>query len=73
MNKMPSADPIGDWLRRSWRIGGLEGRRKLNRMVLKCMLKREKLKGYTLHIDATAIESEKESAKMTYVQVIRPM
>jgi len=30
------------------------------------VLKREKVEGYTLDIDATAIESEKESAKMTY-------
>ena len=35
-------------------------------MVLKRVLKREKAKGYTLDIDATAIEWEKESAKVTY-------
>jgi len=67
---MPSADATGDWLRRSWSNGGLEGLGRVNRMVLKRVLKREKVKGYTLDIDATAIESEKESAKMTYIGIL---
>jgi len=66
LESMPSADATGDWLRRSWSNGGLEGLERVNRRVLKRVLKREKVKGYTLDIDATAIESEKESAKMTY-------
>ena len=66
LNRMPSSDATGDWLRRSWRNGGLEGLGRVNRMILKRVLKREKAKGYTLDIDATAIESEKESAKVTY-------
>jgi hypothetical protein len=33
---------------------------------LKRALKKERVKGYTLDIDATGIEAEKESAKMTY-------
>ena len=66
LNRMPSSDATGDWLRRSWRNGGLEGLGRVNRMVLKRVLKREKVEGYTLDIDATAIESEKESAKVTY-------
>jgi len=66
LQRMPSSDATGDWLRRSGRNGGLEGLEKVNRQVLKRALKRERGKGYTLDIDATGIEAEKESAKMTY-------
>ena len=66
MKRLPSADACGDWLRRSGNNGGLEGLEKVNRQVLKRRLKREKVQGYTLDIDATGIEAEKESAKMTY-------
>lgn len=66
MDGMPSGDATGDWLRRSGRNGGLEGLDEVKRRVLKHRLKHEKRKGYTLDIDATGIEAEKESAKMTY-------
>ena len=66
LQRMPSSDATGDWLRRSGRNGGLEGLEKVNRQVLKRALKRERGKGSTLDIDATGIEAEKESAKMTY-------
>ena len=38
----------------------------MNRWVLKRALKKEGKEEYMLDIDATGIESEKESAKMTY-------
>lgn len=66
LNRMPSTDATGDWLRRSGNNGGLEGLGRVNRRILKRALKKEGVKGYTLDIDATGIESEKESAKMTY-------
>ena len=66
LQRMPSSDATGDWLRRSGRNRGLEGLEKVNRQVLKRALKRERAKGSTLDIDATGIEAEKESAKMTY-------
>lgn len=66
LKRMPSADATGDWLRRSGNNGGLEGLAKVNRRLLKGALKKERVKGYTLDIDATGIEAEKESAKMTY-------
>jgi hypothetical protein len=66
MERMPSADAIGDWLRRSGNNGGLSGLEKVNRRMLRRALAGEKRKGYTLDIDATGIEAEKESAKMTY-------
>jgi hypothetical protein len=66
LERMPSSDATGDWLRRSGHNGGLEGLGAVNRRILKRALKREKIKGYTLDIDATGIKSEKESTKMTY-------
>jgi len=66
LRRMPSTDATGDWLRRNGHNGGLEGLAKVNRWVLKRALKKEGKKEYTLDIDATGIESEKESAKMTY-------
>jgi hypothetical protein len=66
LEEMPSSDAIGDWLRRSGVNGGLEGLREVNRKALKRGLKHDGMKGYTLDIDATGIEAEKESAKMTY-------
>ena len=66
LKRMPSTDATGDWLRRSGKDGGLEGLGAVNRRILKCSLQKEKVKEYTLDIDATGIESEKELAKMTY-------
>jgi len=66
MQRVPSSDATGDWLRRSGVNGGLEGLGKVNRKALKRGLKYDGIKGYTLDIDATGIEAEKQSAKMTY-------
>jgi hypothetical protein len=66
LKRMPSTDATGDWLRRSGANGGLEGLGAVNRRTLKRALKKGKEKEYTLDIDATGIESEKETAKMTY-------
>jgi len=66
LKRMPSTDATGDWLRRSGSNEGLEGLGAVNRRGLKRGLKREEGKEYTLDMDATGIESEKEAAKMTY-------
>jgi hypothetical protein len=66
LSRMPSTDATGDWLRRNGNNGGLEGLAKVNGRVLKRALKKDGKKAYTLDIDATGIESEKELAKMTY-------
>jgi len=66
LKKIPSTDAMGDWLRRSGTNGGLEGLGAVNRRMLKRALKNGKEKEFTLDIDATGIESEKEAAKMTY-------
>lgn len=66
MYRLPSSDATGDWLRTTGANGGLEGLGKVNQAVIKRGLKHDKIKGYTLDIDATGIEAEKRSAKMTY-------
>ena len=66
LKRMPSADASGDWLRRGGVSGGLEGLGAVNRRVLKRALKADEIKGYTLDIDATGIEAQKQSAQMTY-------
>jgi hypothetical protein len=66
LQRMPSSDATGDWLRRNGANTGLQGLGKVNRRALKCGLKYDGLKAYTLDIDATGIEAEKDSAKMTY-------
>lgn len=66
LDRVPSTDAMGDWLRRTSTNGGLSGLGKVNRRLLKRAMKKDGIKGYTLDIDATGIAAEKESAKMTY-------
>lgn len=66
LERMPSSDATGDWLRRSYENDGLKGLGRSNRQLLKRGLKYDGIKGYTLDIDATAIEAEKRSAHWTY-------
>lgn len=61
-----SPDAIGDWLRRISDVGGLSGLQKVNQRLLKRGMKYDGIDGYTLDIDATGIETHKQSAKMTY-------
>jgi hypothetical protein len=66
LERIPSSDACGDWLRGMGVNGGLCGLDKVNRRLLKRAMKYDGIKGYTLDIDATGILAEKESAKMTY-------
>ena len=66
LEKVPSSDAMGDWLRRMGSNGGLEGLEKVNKGSLNRAMRYDGIKGYTLDIDATGILAEKESAKMTY-------
>jgi len=66
LRRIPSADAMGDWLRRMWGSGGLDGLERVEQRLLKRGIKNDEIKGYTLDIDATGIVAEKESAKMTY-------
>ena len=66
IDKIPSTDAIGDWLRRIGVNGGLCDLEKVQQALIKQGMKKDGIKGYTLDIDATGIEAEKESARMTY-------
>lgn len=66
LGRVPSSDAAGDWLRRMGEGQGLEGVAAAQRRFLKRGLKYDGITGYTLDIDATGIESQKESALMTY-------
>jgi len=66
LKRIPSSDAAGDWLRRMGDGRGLEGLESVQRKILKRALKYDEAKSYTLDIDATGIEAQKESAEMTY-------
>lgn len=66
IERIPSADAIGDWFRRVGEKGGLEGLEAVNAAVIKQAIEAEKIEEYTLDIDATGIEAHKETAKKTY-------
>jgi hypothetical protein len=66
LERIPSSDAFGDWLRNMGVNGGLSGLERVNRELLKRGMKYDGITGYTLDIDATGIEAEKQSAKMTY-------
>ena len=66
LEKILSSDAFGDWLRNMGVNGGLYGLERVNRRLLKRAMNCDGITGYTLDIDATGIEAEKQSAKMTY-------
>jgi hypothetical protein len=66
LERVPSSDATGDWLRKRGETGGVLGLEQSNRRFLKRGMKYDGIKQYTLDIDATGIESHKESALFTY-------
>jgi len=68
MDKVPSSDAIGDWLRRDSREKTKCLDKINNNMTIK-ILKKAKEEEFTLDIDATEIEAEKREAKYTYNKV----
>jgi hypothetical protein len=66
MEEIPSADAVGDWLRRQGKGRGLSGLGVVRQLIIRRTLKRDTITNYTLDIDATQIVSEKEEAKVTY-------
>jgi hypothetical protein len=66
MEEIPSADAVGDWLRRQGKGRGLSGLGVVRQLIIRRTLKRDTITDYTLDIDATQIVSEKEEAKVTY-------
>ena len=64
---MPASCTVADWLRRTGsHKRGLPGLDKVNKHVVKKTLKKDTRTEYTLDIDATIIETEKEAAQYTY-------
>lgn len=66
LERLPSSDATGDWLRRMGAGAGLSGMAAVNRDMLRRGMKRDGLAAYTLDIDATQIVAEKEEAAFTY-------
>jgi hypothetical protein len=66
LERIPSSDAFGNWLRNMGVSGGLSGLERVNQRLLKRAMKYDGITGYTLDIDATGIEAEKQTAKMTY-------
>jgi hypothetical protein len=66
LKRIPSSDAFGEWLRTMGANGGLAGLETVTRKPLKRAMNHDGLTGYTLDIDATGIEAEKQTAKMTY-------
>ncbi len=67
MDSLPASCTIGDWLRRMGKDGkGLCGLGRVNRRLVREVILRDKRGSYTLDIDASVIESEKQEAKVTY-------
>ncbi len=48
MERIPSSDAVGDWLRRSFANGGLEGLAAVNREILRRGLLDDVMSSYTL-------------------------
>lgn len=68
LGRMPRACTVGDWLRR---MGGAGVRAAgfLSSCLARQVLKRDSRREYTLDVDATVIEAEKDEAEWTYKKV----
>jgi hypothetical protein len=69
MAKVPSLSTFGDWLKRVGETGGSEAMEKVNKEVVREVCCRDEEDNYTLDVDATVIEAEKQSAQWTYKKV----
>jgi hypothetical protein len=67
--KMPAVSTYGDWMRRVGESGGIKGSAVLNRQVVRDIVGRDKTLRYTLDVDATVIEADKQEAQWTYKKV----
>jgi len=66
LTRIPYSNAFGDCLINRGVNGGLPGLEKVNRRLLKRAMRYDEIKNYTLDIDATGIEAEKQTATMTY-------
>lgn len=65
MEKVPGGDAIGDWLRRDGK-GKIEYMEIINKNLTRRGIKKAKVDGFTLDIDAMGIEADKREAAYTY-------
>lgn len=67
MKEMPASSTIGDWLRRMGQNAkGLPGLARVEKHGVAEVLRRDARTEYTLDVDATVIEAEKEATQWTY-------
>ena len=66
LDKIPSSDATGDWLRRMGDGKGMKRLGRSNRDFTRRVLRSEKDTGYTLDIDASQIVAKKQEAMFTY-------
>ncbi len=66
LDHLPSADAVGDWLRRTGEGEGLTGLDRVNRRIVAHRLRKLERRTHTLDIDATQIIAEKRDAAWTY-------
>ena len=67
MKEMPASSTVGDWLRRMGEDAkGLPGLARVEKHGVAEVLRRDARTEYTLDVDATVIEAEKEAAQWTY-------
>jgi len=64
--ELPSADAVGDWLRRQGEGEGLRRLGRVGKLMLRRALELEPATDYTLDIDASQIVAEKIAALWTY-------
>lgn len=69
LGRMPSLSTYGDWLCRCGSGGGVEGIGRVNAEVVRDILCQDKTEKYTLDVDATVIEANKQAAQWTYKKV----
>lgn len=66
IRKLPDPDTMGDWLRRMAKGDGLAGLGRVRDELNADILSRDSRTDYTLDIDATFIEAQKETAQWSY-------
>ena len=66
LDRLPSSDAAGDWLRRAGESKGLAGLDRVNQRVVEHRLRKFGRTAHTLDIDATQIIAEKRSTEWTY-------
>lgn len=69
LEAMPSSSTYGDWLVRMGQTGGIRGLEAVNKEVVGEALEGDEHEAYTLDVDATVIEAEKQEAEWTYKKV----